>query len=151
MARRTKGTSPPGPAGLKVLFVAGFGPVVEDPAASRTLYQQDLGIPFDEAPGGYLSTESLEGVKHFALWPLAQAAESCFGSPHWPASVPRPQAWVEFDVEDITTATRALEAAGYQLLVHARREPWGQTVTRFLSPEGILTAVTHTPALRNPA
>ena len=52
------------------------------------------------------------------------------------------------DVADIEAATRILEQAGYRLLARLRQEPWGQTVTRFLSPEGILMAVTHTPFLR---
>jgi hypothetical protein len=33
-------------------------------------------------------------------------------------------------------------------LVSARKEPWGQIVTRLLSPEGILVGVTFTPLLR---
>ena len=84
-----------------------------------------------------------------ALWPLSQAAESCFGVDRWPEDVPAPTAWIEFDVEDIAAATRELEAAGYKPLVALRKEPWGQTVTRFLSPEGVLTGLTHTPAMRS--
>ena len=38
-----------------------------------------------------------------------------------------PQAWVEFEVRDIDTATDALKARGYRLLVDNRVEPWGQT------------------------
>ena len=36
--------------------------------------------PGKEDTNGYLHTGGLDGVKHFALWPLAQAAESCFGT-----------------------------------------------------------------------
>ncbi len=133
---------------IRVLFVAGFGPVVGDPGASRNLYCDVLGIPFEVADGGYHHTEALEGAKAFALWPLSQAAESCFGTDRWPPDVPVPQAWLEFDVEDVTSATEELTRRGYRLLVAARREPWGQTVTRFLSPEGLLLGVTHTPWMR---
>ena len=59
-----------------------------------------------------------------------------------------PQAWPEFDVEDVTSATEELRRRGYRLLVAARREPWVQAVTRFLSPEGLLVGVTHTPWMR---
>ena len=62
---------------------------------------------------------------------------------------PVPQAWLEVDVADIKSATDILEQAGYRLLVRLQQEPWGQTVTRFLSPEGILTAITDTPFLRD--
>jgi catechol 2,3-dioxygenase-like lactoylglutathione lyase family enzyme len=137
-----------GKAKIKVLFVAGFGPVVREVEPSRRLYASTLGIPFEEGPGGYLSTGELAGARHFALWPLAQAAESCFGTDRWPADVPVPQAWVEFDVEDLRTATEELETRGYRLLVTTRKEPWGQTVTRFLGPEGLLVGLTVTPAMR---
>jgi hypothetical protein len=133
---------------IPVLFIAGFGPVANDPASSRKLYAGALGVPFEESEGGYLHTGNLDGAKHFAIWPLAQAAQSCFGTDQWPAEIPPPQAWLEFDVEDVSAATSALENQGYRLLVRARKEPWGQTVTRFLSPEGVLVGVTHTPWLR---
>ena len=133
---------------MKVLFIAGFGPITRDQEASRKLYADALGISFEEMDNGYLHTGDVEGAKHFALWPLSQAAESCFGSPKWPANLPVPQAWLEFDVEDIDSATEELTGLGYKLLVSVRREPWGQVVSRFLSPEGILVAVTYTPSMR---
>jgi glyoxalase/bleomycin resistance protein/dioxygenase superfamily protein len=133
---------------LKVLFVAGFGPIVRGGRASRTLYQNVLGIRFQEV-GGYLHTERLKGVNTFALWPLAQAAESCFGRKRWPKELPVPQAWLEFDVEDVEAATKELKRKGYRLLVSAREEPWGQIVSRLLSPEGLLVGVTFTPSMRN--
>ena len=131
----------------KVLFIAGFGPIVADAKASRKLYLETLGIDFDEA-NGYLHTEKVDGAKAFALWPLSQAAQSCFGKDRWPKRVPVPQAWLEFDVEDIEQATQDLQDRGYQLLVERRTEPWGQTVTRLLSPEGLLVGLTHTPWMR---
>lgn len=143
-APRGQRRSPP----LKVLFVAGFGPISQDPAADRRLYDSILKIELEKVPGGYLHTEKLDGVRHFAVWPLAQAAESCFGVSQWPRETPVPQAWMEFDVEDIESASAHLKRAGYRLLVAARKEPWGQTVTRFLGPQGLLLAVTHTPWMR---
>lgn len=133
------------PQGIKVLFIAGFGPIISD-QASRKLYQDVLGLPLKGED--YLNSNEIEGVKEFALWPLSQAAESCFSQKTWPDDLPVPQAWLEFDVDDIDQATEALKAQGYQLLVSARKEPWGQTVTRFLSPEGILLGLSYTPWLR---
>ena len=132
-----------------VLFVAGFGPIVRDVAASRKLYRDTLGISFKEENGGYLYTGALDGAKHFALWPLSQAAQSCFGHESWPDSVPVPQAWLEFDVESVERATAELESHGYRMLVKNRKEPWGQTVSRFLDPDGILVGITFTPAMRD--
>ena len=136
-------------ANIKVLFVAGFGPIVSEAAASRKLYHENLGIGFKEESGGYLHTEALPGAKTFALWPLAQAAQSCFGSDSWPDEIPAPHAWLEFDVENVEKATRELEAQGHRMLVKNKKEPWGQTVSRFLSPEGVLVGITYTPFLRD--
>ena len=136
------------PKNIEVLFVAGFGPIVRDPAASRVFYCQALGLPFKEDATGYLYTGGLDGTKHFALWPLAQAAQSCFGTDQWPADLPMPQAWIEFDVANIETATAELKSQGYKLLVAMRKEPWGQIVTRLLGPEGLLVGITHTPSMR---
>jgi hypothetical protein len=102
-----------------VLFVAGFGPIVHDTAASRKLYEQAFGISFKEETGGYLHTGDLKGAKEFALWPLSQAAQSCFGKDSWPNSLPTPQAWLEFDVEDVEKTTAELESRGYRMLGHA--------------------------------
>jgi hypothetical protein len=98
---------------VKVLFVAGFGPIVRDAAASRKLYNLNFGISFKEESGGYLHTEALEGAKTFALWPLSQVAESCFGKDTWPDDIPVPQAWLEFDVDSVEQATAELESQGY--------------------------------------
>ena len=133
---------------VKVQFIAGFGPIVRDAESSSTLYRQILQIPFKEESGGYLHTESLTGAKHFALWPLSQAAESCFGTESWPQEIPAPQAWLEFDVDNVEAATSVLESYGYRMLVSNRKEPWGQTVSRFITPEGLLLGVTFTPWMR---
>ena len=133
---------------IKVLFIAGFGPIVRDAEASRALYSQVLGIRFKEESGGYLHTEALEGANSFALWPLSQAARSCFGGESWPDDVPIPQAWLELDVDSVEAATDELEARGYRMLVKTKKEPWGQTVSRFIGPEGLLVGVTFTPAMR---
>jgi catechol 2,3-dioxygenase-like lactoylglutathione lyase family enzyme len=134
--------------GIKVLFIAGFGPIDRDIARSRALYSESLGIPFKEEAGGYLYTGTLQGAKHFALWPLSQAAQSCFASDSWPDNLPVPQAWLEFEVENVEKATADLESRGHRMLIRSKTEPWGQTVSRFLSPEGLLVAVTFTPSLR---
>src|SRR5689334_10876342 len=133
---------------LDILFIAGFGPIVRDTAKSRNLYDDVMRIPFKEEEGGYLHTEALNGAKTFALWPLAQAAQSCFGRDTWPDDIPAPQAWLEFDVESVEAATTALESQGYRMLVKNKKEPWGQTVSRFLGPEGLLIGITFTPTMR---
>lgn len=133
---------------IDVLFIVGFGPIVQDQEPSEKFYIETLGLNFHRDEGGYLYTDKIEGAKHFALWPLSQAAQSCFGTNSWPKGVPVPHAWLEFDVKSVQQATEQLKKQGYKLLVSARKEPWGQIVTRLLSPEGILVGVSYTPAMR---
>ena len=134
--------------GVEVLFIAGFGPIDSDVGASRALYGDSLGISFKEDAGGYLYTGALQGAKHFALWPLAEAARSCFGTDSWPDNIPIPQAWLEFEVENVEKATAHLESRGLRMLIKNKKEPWGQTVSRFISPEGLLAGLTFTPSMR---
>ena len=138
-----------GNANLNILFIAGFGPIVRDTAQSRNLYGDVMKIPLEEETGEYLHTEALSGARSFALWPLTQAARSCFGKDSWPDDVPVPQAWLEFDVGSVEGATAELESKGYKMLVRNKKEPWGQVVSRFLSPEGLLVGVTFTPMMRD--
>src|SRR5690242_11137754 len=97
---------------MKVLFVAGFGPVVGDSDTAMALYRDALGLSL-EGEDGHFHTGHLPGVKHFALWPLSQAAQSCFGTETWPEDLPTPQGWVESDVDAVAAATEELTARGY--------------------------------------
>ncbi len=133
---------------VRILFIAGFGPIVREKTKSRKLYNEVLGISFKEETGEYLHTEALKGAKTFALWPLSQAAQSCFGKDSWPDDIPAPQAWIEFDVESVEKATAEIESQGYRMLVKNKKEPWGQIVSRFISPEGLLVGITLTPSMR---
>jgi catechol 2,3-dioxygenase-like lactoylglutathione lyase family enzyme len=128
--------------------VAGFGPIVKDTEASRAFWEEGLGIGLEEASPGYWTNDDLAGIKAFALWPLSQASEACFGTDTWPADLPEPQAWMELDVEtpeDVAPATAEMAARGHRILVDAKLEPWGQTVSHLLSPEGILVGIVYTP------
>ena len=133
---------------MKVLFVAGYGPITSDTKESAAFYRDSLGLSFQEEADGYFHTVELKGVKTFALWPLSQVAQSCFGVDEWPTDLPTPTSWLEFDVEDVAQASEELKAKGYALLIEAKKEPWGQTVTRLLSPEGIMVGLTYTPWMR---
>jgi catechol 2,3-dioxygenase-like lactoylglutathione lyase family enzyme len=130
---------------MNVLFVAGFAPVVRDVTAARRLYEETLGIPLDG--DDYPATHALDGLKHFGLWPLASAAQSCFGTDVWPDDVPVPNAAIEFEVDDVDGAAAELEAAGHRLVRPAGDEPWGQRTARLLSDDGVLVGVVHTPWL----
>jgi catechol 2,3-dioxygenase-like lactoylglutathione lyase family enzyme len=137
---------------MEIEFLASVAVIAPDPPASRRLYIDALGLPLEaRGDGGYQGTEKIGGCRHFAIWPLSQAAQACFGAPRWPAERPVPQVSIEFDVADadaVGAAAQELQAAGYDLLHAAREEPWGQTVARLQSPEGGIVGISCTPALR---
>lgn len=133
---------------MEILFIAGFAPIVGDPAEGSSLYKDTLGLPLKTVNGDYIAMDGFEGTKHFGVWPLADAATSCFGTNEWPPDVAVPQATIEFEVSDVEAAATELKAAGYELLHDVKTEPWGQVIARFLGPEGLLIGVCYTPWFR---
>jgi catechol 2,3-dioxygenase-like lactoylglutathione lyase family enzyme len=135
---------------MKVLFCAGFAPIVADPDESAAFYERTLGIPFhrDADNPDYVATNDLDGLKHLGLWKLSDAAEACFGTKQWPSDVPVPQGTIEFDVDDVDAAAAELRAAGYSLVHEPVTMPWGQRIVHVMSPERLLVGLTYTPWLR---
>jgi catechol 2,3-dioxygenase-like lactoylglutathione lyase family enzyme len=134
---------------VNVKFMASCAVITPDPAASRPLFVDALGLPLETSDGDdYAHSEHIDGVKHFGVWPLSQAAQACFGTSDWPADRPVPQACFEFDVADagaVRASADALAAAGHTLIHGAREEPWGQTVARLQSLEGLIIGISYTP------
>ena len=135
---------------MHIRFVAGFSVITSDPTTDRALMTETLGLPL--VPAGddadYVYSQDVPGAKHLGVWPLADAARSCFGTPEWPASHPVPQATLELEVDDVAAAVAELEATGHRLVHPARLEPWGQEVTRLQTTDGLLIGLTSTPWLR---
>jgi len=132
---------------MKIDFVSSMAVITPDPPRSRRLYVDTLGLPLEGDE--YLHSEKIPGTKHFGIWPLSQAAEACFGTEEWPQHLAVPQASVEFDVADaaaVQAATDELAEAGHELLHPSREEPWGQTVARLQSPEGVIVGISYVPA-----
>jgi catechol 2,3-dioxygenase-like lactoylglutathione lyase family enzyme len=133
---------------MDVLFIASVAVVTADPPRSRQLYMNALGLPLEGEGDGYYSSGNIAGSKHFGVWPLTEAAQACFGTPRWPAGRVIPQASIEFEVKDadaVAAAGEELQAAGYELLHPARTEPWGQTVARLLSADGLIVGISYAP------
>lgn len=135
---------------MKVEFVTSIAVITPDPAESLRLYVDTLGLPLASDGGGYFHSDQVPGTKHFGIWPLSQAAEACFGDERWPPHLAPPQASIEFEVASpaaVEDASGELATAGYELLHPAREEPWGQTVARLLSPEGVIIGISFAPTL----
>ena len=135
---------------MNVEFVASIAPVTADLAPSRRLYVDTIGLPLEG--DDYIHSENVPGTRHFGVWPLADAAQACFGTSEWPADRPVPQASIEFDVADpnaVRAAEEELQVAGYEILHPTRTEPWGQTLVRILSPEGLIIGISYTPSMHS--
>jgi catechol 2,3-dioxygenase-like lactoylglutathione lyase family enzyme len=135
---------------MDVLFVASVSVIAPDPVDSRRLYADGLGLPLEPFGGEYFASEHIEGTKHFGVWPLAEAATACFGTPRWPADRAVPQVSIEFELADadaVAAGAAELEAAGFPLLHGARTEPWGQVVARLQSAEGAIVGLSYAPSL----
>ena len=136
---------------MDVRFITSVAVITPDPAVSRRFYVDSLGLPLTTAEGDdYLHSEDIGGCNHFGVWPLTQAAQACFGTPDWPVQRPVPQASVEFEVADadaVQVAADELKEKGFTLLHDARTEPWGQTVARLQSSEGVIIGLSYAPSM----
>src|SRR6478609_3865273 len=136
---------------MDIEFIASVSVIAADPTGSRKLYVDALGLPLTAEEGGeYFHSEEIGGAKHFAVWPLAQAAQACFGVSEWPAERPVPQASIEFEVADadaVGAAAAELETQGFELLHGPREEPWGQTVARLQTVDSLIVGISYAPEL----
>jgi catechol 2,3-dioxygenase-like lactoylglutathione lyase family enzyme len=134
---------------MDVKLVTSVSVITADPAASRKLYVGALGLPLGRLDGEYYATEELEGCNHFGVWPLAQAAQACFGTNIWPKEHPVPQVSIEFELESaeaLAAAVHELEAKGFTLLHGAKTEPWGQVIARLLTIDGAIMGLSYAPS-----
>ena len=121
---------------MEIEFIAGVAVVSADPDASARLYVDALGLPLDAAEGDdYRHSENVGGSRHFGVWPLHQVAQACFGTETWPAD----------EAAVAAAAAGELTAAGFDLLHEPRTEPWGQTVARLQSLEGLVVGISFAP------
>lgn len=135
---------------MNIELVTSVSVITVDPSESRKLYVDALGLPLKRLDGEYYATEQLEGLRHFGVWPLAQAAQACFGADVWPKEIPVPQVSIEFELKDtdaLAAAAEELEAKGLKLLHGVKTEPWGQVVVRLLSAEGAIVGLSYAPSL----
>src|SRR2546423_15687301 len=109
---------------MNVEWISSIAVIAADPVQSRELYVGALGLPLESDAGGeYFHSERIEGSKHFGVWPLAQAAQACFGTDEWPSDQPVPQVSIEFEGQDadaVAAAADELRGKGFALLHQAR-------------------------------
>ena len=134
---------------MNIVAIAGMAVITDNPKASAALYSNLLQLPLQDMGGGYIAMSNFDGSKHFGVWPLSAAAQSCFGKDTWPSDSPLPTSTIEFELADegsVQAAVDEIKRKGQRFLHEARREPWGQTVARFISPEGVLIGLSYIPS-----
>ncbi|MDR1996409.1 VOC family protein [Azonexus sp.] len=136
---------------MEIKFISGFAVITKQPEASAALYREILGLPLERYEmTDYRFMDNFPGAHHFGVWPLEMAAQSCFGEDKWPTSIPEPTATIDFelaDAESVALAVQEMKAKGQDFIHEVRTEPWGQTVARFISPEGVLISLSYAPWL----
>ena len=134
---------------MKPVFIGAVGVITSNLARGRRFFVDTMGLPLVQAEGTrFLHSEKLEGSRYFGVWPLSEAARTCFGTDIWPAGRPVPQAFVEFELdnpESVPVAASELESKGYKLLHSARTDPWGQTVARLQTRDGLIVGISFVP------
>jgi len=134
---------------MKPRFIGTVGVIASSLEEGRAFYVDAMGLPLKQAEGtSFLHSEKLEGSKYFGVWPLSEAAKTCFGSETWPTGRPVPQVFIEFEVgraADVAAAASELEGKGYRLLHGPRTDPWGQTVARLQTMDGLLVGISYVP------
>jgi catechol 2,3-dioxygenase-like lactoylglutathione lyase family enzyme len=134
---------------MRPQFIGAVGVIARSLAEGRALFVDSIGLPLEQSAGtNFLHSERLEGSKYFGVWPLSEAAKSCFGRESWPDDHPIPQMFIEFEVDSpagVTEAASELESKGYHLLHRPRTDPWGQTVTRLQTKDGLLVGISYVP------
>ncbi|MGW7529667.1 hypothetical protein [Streptomyces sp. NPDC054783] len=53
------------------------------------------------------------------------------------------------NTEAVTAAGAELQRAGFELVHEARTEPWGQTVARLLTADGLIVGISYAPSLHD--
>lgn len=130
---------------MKIQSIAGFATITKDPKASAKLYRESLGLQL-ESQEDYLFMDKFPGSNHFGVWPLSMAAQSCFGTEEWPEEFPEPTSTLEFEFGspgEVIQAVEELKAKGQKFVHEVKKEPWGQTIARFISPENVLIGLSY--------
>ena len=131
------------------LFIGAVGLITSSLAEGRALYVDAMDLPLRQPEGhGFLHSTRLGGGRYFGVWPLSEAARSCFGTDRWPSDRPVPQMFIEFEMANaarVSSAASELESKGYTLLHRPRTDPWGQTVARLQTDDGIIVGISYVP------
>jgi len=126
---------------------AGLAEIVDDVPSALAFYRDTLGLAVKQQMGDDYAVVAVPGVLHFGIWSRAHAAESIFGDREAADSVPLGYT-IEFEVESVDEAARALDASAATLVQGPQTEPWGQKTCRAVALGGGVLGFAETPWAR---
>ena len=129
-----------------IRHVAGIAEIVEDLDQAVAFYRNVLGLEV-EARNDRYAVVSIPGVIHFGLWSRSAAAEATFGDAAAADRVPIGFT-LGLEVDSVENASEVLVSKGAKLAQSPKKEPWGQSTSRFFSPSGALYEFSETPNAR---
>ena len=130
-----------------IRHVAGVGEIVEDVEAAVAFYRDVLGLEVEHESGNDYAEVKVTGINHYGLWGRRAAAESILGDANLADQVPLGFA-MGFEVDSVEEDSVAATGRGLALIQQPKSEPWGQVVSRFLLPSGLVGELSETPWAR---
>lgn len=130
-----------------VRHIADIAEIVEDIEAAISFYRDVLGLPVQHEQGDNYATVEVAGVLHFGIWSRQGAAKAVLGDPGAAQRIPLGFT-VGFEVDAVDAASQTIQDRGWRIVQAPRKESWGQTTSRLLSPSGALCEVSETPWAR---
>lgn len=130
-----------------IRHVAGVGEIVEDVDAAVAFYRDVLGLEVEYDGEGAYADVKVSGIAHYGLWDRRAAAESILGDRALADQVPLGFA-LGFEVDAVDADSTTAEQRGLALIQQPKTEPWGQVVSRFLLPSGLVGEFSETPWAR---
>ena len=130
-----------------IRHISAIAEVVDDVDAAVEFYRDVLGLTVEHQPGGVYATVEISGALHFSIWSRSAAAEATYGDEAASDRIPLGFS-VEFEVDSVDDATDAIGERGWQVVQPPKKEPWGQSTSRFMLPSGMLGGFSETPWAR---
>ncbi len=130
-----------------IRHISGIAEIVDDVPAAVEYYRNVLKLEVEHEAGSPYAVVKVSGVPHFGLWARSAAAERVYGSPEAAPRIPLGFS-VEFEADEVSSATDSVRASGVNVPQGRSEEPWGQITSRFFSPSGALVGLTETPWAR---
>ena len=130
-----------------IRHISAIAEVVDDVDAAVAFYRDVLGLTVEHQPGGGYATVEISGALHFSIWSRSAAAEATYGDEAAADRIPLGFS-VEFEVDSVDDATDAIGERGWQVVQPPKKEPWGQSTSRFMLPSGMLGGFSETPWAR---